>query len=31
MVIAMLGGLGLIGGDLSTTFSQVSSELLDRP
>ena len=27
MVIAMLGGLGIIGGHLSTTFNQVSSEL----
>lgn len=27
MVIAMIGGLSLIGGHLSTTFNQVSSEL----
>lgn len=27
MVVAMLGGLGIIGGQLSTTFNQVSSEL----
>jgi len=27
MVMAMLGGLGVIGGHLATTFNQVSSEL----
>lgn len=27
MVIAMIGGLAIIGGNLATTFNQVSSEL----
>ncbi len=27
MVIAMMGGLSIIGGDLATSFNQVSSEL----
>jgi pilus assembly protein Flp/PilA len=27
MIIAMLGGLGIIGGQLGTAFNQVSSEL----